>query len=104
MACWLCASLAGLYSLIIYFMGQEINHGWTDFQDSLRSYMAITLAAMGMAQATRTFPDLGNAKSAVQRIFPILDRKPVIDSSSEGGKQPDSSVRGRPRLHWKLCL
>ncbi|KAG2428637.1 hypothetical protein HXX76_011344 [Chlamydomonas incerta] len=82
----------GMYSLIIYFMGQEINHGWTDFGDSLKAYMAITFAAIGMAQATRTFPDLGNARSAVQRIFPIIDRKPVIDSSTEDGKQPDTSA------------
>ena len=82
-----------MYCLIIYFMGQEINHGWTDFEGSLKAYLVIMLAAMGMAQATRTFPDLGNAKAAVQRIFPIMDRKPVIDSSAEGGKEPDASVR-----------
>eukprot|EP00198_Chlamydomonas_reinhardtii_P007814 XP_001697151.1 MDR-like ABC transporter [Chlamydomonas reinhardtii] len=81
----------GMYCLIIYFMGQEINHGWTDFEGSLKAYLVIMLAAMGMAQATRTFPDLGNAKAAVQRIFPIMDRKPVIDSSAEGGKEPDAS-------------
>ncbi|KAG2428639.1 hypothetical protein HXX76_011345 [Chlamydomonas incerta] len=82
----------GMYSLIIYFMGQEINHGWTDFNDSLKAFMSILLAAMGMAQASMAFPDLGNAKAAVQRIFPIIDRKPPIDSASPDGKQPDTSA------------
>ena len=82
-----------MYSLIIYFMGQEINHGWTNFNDSLKAFMSILLAAMGMAQASMAFPDLGNAKAAVQRIFPIIDRKPPIDSASPDGKQPDTSVR-----------
>eukprot|EP00198_Chlamydomonas_reinhardtii_P007903 XP_001697240.1 MDR-like ABC transporter [Chlamydomonas reinhardtii] len=81
----------GMYSLIIYFMGQEINHGWTNFNDSLKAFMSILLAAMGMAQASMAFPDLGNAKAAVQRIFPIIDRKPPIDSASPDGKQPDTS-------------
>ncbi|GLC41172.1 hypothetical protein PLESTM_001163200 [Pleodorina starrii] len=84
-----------MYSLIIYFMGQELKNGWVDFGNSLKAFMAILLAAMGMAQASLSFPDLGNAKSAVQRIFPVIDRKPVIDSFDEGGAKPDpETLRG----------
>ncbi|GLI63941.1 hypothetical protein VaNZ11_007082 [Volvox africanus] len=84
-----------MYSLIIYFMGQELKHNWVDFDKSLKAFMAILLAAMGMAQATMSFPDLGNAKSAVQRIFPIIDRKPTIDSFDEAGAKPDpETIRG----------
>ncbi|GFR42553.1 hypothetical protein Agub_g3460 [Astrephomene gubernaculifera] len=85
----------GMYSLIIYFMGHEIRHGWVEFGDALKAFMAILLAAMGMAQASLSFPDLGNAKGAVQRIFPILDRKPAIDSADPAGIQPDpQTLRG----------
>ncbi|GIL71759.1 hypothetical protein Vretimale_808 [Volvox reticuliferus] len=84
-----------MYSLIIYFMGQEIKHKWVNFDDSLKAFMAILLAAMGMAQATMAFPDLANAKSAVQRIFPIIDRKPTIDSFDNTGAKPDpETIRG----------
>ncbi|KAG2490598.1 hypothetical protein HYH03_010991 [Edaphochlamys debaryana] len=88
-------TMFAMYALIIYFMGQEIHHGWVNFDDSLKAFMAILLAAMGMAQASMAFPDLGNAKGAVQRIFPIIDRKPAIDSSSPDGAQPDpQTVKG----------
>ncbi|GIL45935.1 hypothetical protein Vafri_3054 [Volvox africanus] len=89
-----------MYSLIIYFMGQELKHKWVNFDDSLKAFMAILLAAMGMAQATMSFPDLGNAKSAVQRIFPIIDRKPAIDSLDEAGAKPDlETIRGEIEFH-----
>lgn len=39
-----------MYSVIIYFMGAEIKHGWVKFEDTLRAFLAILLAAMGMAQ------------------------------------------------------
>lgn len=39
-----------MYAVIVYFMGVEIDRGWADFGDSLKAFMAILLAAMGMAQ------------------------------------------------------
>ncbi|KXZ51733.1 hypothetical protein GPECTOR_11g18 [Gonium pectorale] len=84
-----------MYALIIFFMGHEIDKGWVEFDDSLKAFLAILLAALGMAQASMSFPDLGNAKSAVQRIFPIIDRKPAIDSAEPTGDKPDpATLRG----------
>jgi hypothetical protein len=46
-----------------------------------------------------SFPDLAKAQSALQRVFPIIDRKPEIDSSSAEGDAPDSrSVTGTLEL------
>jgi ATP-binding cassette subfamily B (MDR/TAP) protein 1 len=33
------------------------------------------------------FPDIGKAKDAVQSVFPIIDRKSLIDSSGEEGRK-----------------
>lgn len=42
-----------------------------------------------------SFPDLAKAKSALQRVFPIVDRAPVIDSASTEGSAPDNrAVKG----------
>jgi hypothetical protein len=41
------------------------------------------------------FPDIAKAKGALQRVFPIVDRQPLIDSQSSEGQAPDSrTVRG----------
>lgn len=40
------------------------------------------------------FPDIGKAKGAVQSIFPIIDRKSQIDSSSPAGCREGPSGGG----------
>ena len=59
----------------------------------LQSFMAVLMAAMGIAQAGTLFPDIGKAKAAVGRVFPILDRVPSIDVTSEEGETP-ATVKG----------
>ena len=53
-----------------------------------------SMTAMGMAQAAMGFGDMGKAKSAVQRIFPIVDRQTLIDMDSEG-LQPEEVEGGK---------
>jgi ATP-binding cassette subfamily B (MDR/TAP) protein 1 len=43
------------------------------------------------------FPDLAKAQAAVQRVFPVVDRAPAIDSSDSGGEAP-GAVKG------EICL
>ncbi|GFH32811.1 uncharacterized protein HaLaN_32092, partial [Haematococcus lacustris] len=64
-------------------------------QDMFTAFMAILLAAMGLAQAGVAFPDLGKAKAAVGRVFPLLDRQPAIDAASpQGLAPPPMAVQG----------
>lgn len=37
-----------------------------------------------------SFPDLAKAQGALQRVFPIIDRRPAIDSADPGGAAPDT--------------
>ena len=60
----------------------------------LKAFMAILFAAMGMAQAAMGFGDLGKAKSAVLRIFSIVDRKPIVDMDANDESQIPSKVSG----------
>lgn len=46
--------------------------GRTDFDGMLKAFLAILLAAMGIAQAQIGFPDIGKAKTAVQ-VRHVLD-------------------------------
>uniref|UniRef100_A0A7S0USK3 ATP-binding cassette transporter n=1 Tax=Polytomella parva TaxID=51329 RepID=A0A7S0USK3_9CHLO len=69
------------YSLVIYFGGHELKNGWTSFDHMLKAFMALLYGASSMAQATNGFADIGKAHGAIQHIFPILDRKPPINTN-----------------------
>ena len=50
----------------------------------MQVFFAIFLLAFAIANAQAAFPDLGKAKAAVQNIFSMLDRVPLIDSEKPG--------------------
>ncbi len=68
-------SIFAVYGLVIWFGGLDINSGRSTFDQMLKAFLAILLAAMGLAQSAAAFPDLGKAKDAIGHIFPIIDRK-----------------------------
>jgi ATP-binding cassette subfamily B (MDR/TAP) protein 1 len=49
-------------------------YGRCDFDAMLKSFFGVLFAAIGISQSALQFPEMGNAKSAVQRVFPLLDR------------------------------
>lgn len=42
---------------------------------------------MNVGQSASMAPDYGKARMSAQRIFQLLDRKPLIDSYSEQGEK-----------------
>ncbi|XP_060541674.1 ATP-binding cassette sub-family B member 5 isoform X2 [Pantherophis guttatus] len=50
-----------------------------------RVFSSVIFAAMNAGQANSLAPDFSKSKVSAQRIFHLLDRKPVIDSYSEEG-------------------
>lgn len=46
---------------------------------------AILLAALGIAQAQMSFPDITQAAAAIERVFGTIDRRPSIDVGSPAG-------------------
>uniref|UniRef100_A0A7M4FFK5 Multidrug resistance protein 1-like n=1 Tax=Crocodylus porosus TaxID=8502 RepID=A0A7M4FFK5_CROPO len=52
-----------------------------------RVFSSVIFAAMNVGQSTSLAPDFGKAKISAQRIFQLLDQKPLIDSYSEEGEK-----------------
>ncbi|XP_054129759.1 ATP-binding cassette sub-family B member 5 isoform X2 [Melozone crissalis] len=59
----------------------------TDFESVFIVYSAVIFAAINVGQSSSMAPDYGKARMSAQRIFQLLDRKPLIDSYSEQGEK-----------------
>ncbi|OCT75763.1 hypothetical protein XELAEV_18030950mg [Xenopus laevis] len=59
---------------------------YMEFESVFIVFSAIIFAAMSVGQSNSFAPDFGKAKSSAQRMFLLLDRKPVIDSYSNEGE------------------
>ncbi|KAL4457545.1 hypothetical protein ABPG75_012410 [Micractinium tetrahymenae] len=78
----------GIYALSFWYAGQLVSKGENTFEEVLKVFFSIFLAAMGAAQAQMFFPDVAKGKAATQRVFTIIDRQPKIDASSQEGAMP----------------
>lgn len=93
-------TIFGVFALCFWYAGVLISDcpvSLTEtigcFNDVLKSFFAIFLAAVACGQALLYFPAVGRGKSAVNRVFAILDRQSLIDSAApDGDKLPQ--VRG----------
>lgn len=81
-----------VYGLAFWFGGQMVSRGKMTFDEMLKAFFSILLAAFGLGQAQMAFPDMGKASAAVQRVFEVIDRVPAIDSSSPAGEKPSDIV------------
>lgn len=52
---------------------------------TLQVFFALILAAVGITQSTTMAPNFNKANDSITSIFDILDRKSIIDSSSDVG-------------------
>ncbi|XP_055660064.1 ATP-binding cassette sub-family B member 5 isoform X3 [Falco peregrinus] len=59
----------------------------TNFENVFIVFSSIIFAAMNVGQSASLAPDYGKARVSAQRIFQLLDRKPLIDSYSEEGEK-----------------
>ncbi|XP_014749850.1 PREDICTED: ATP-binding cassette sub-family B member 5 isoform X2 [Sturnus vulgaris] len=59
----------------------------TNFENVFIVYSAVVFAAMNVGQSSSMAPDYGKARMSAQRIFQLLNRKPLIDSYSEQGEK-----------------
>ena len=59
-------SLFSVYGLIIWFGGMDVDAGRSDFNSMLKAFLAVLLAAMGLAQAQAGFPDAGKVSTCCQ--------------------------------------
>ncbi|NWZ66808.1 MDR1 protein, partial [Acrocephalus arundinaceus] len=59
----------------------------SNFEDVFIVFSSVMFAAMNVGQSASMAPDYGKARLSAQRIFQLLDRKPLIDSYSEQGEK-----------------
>jgi hypothetical protein len=59
-------------AIVVYFGGAEVSSGRATFENMLKAFMSIVFAAMGVAQAMVSFPEIGKAGPAVQRMMLLL--------------------------------
>ncbi|XP_008944124.1 PREDICTED: multidrug resistance protein 1-like [Merops nubicus] len=64
-----------------------IAHCLTNFENVFIVFSSIIFAAMNVGQSASLAPDYGKARISAQRIFQLLDRKPLIDSYSDEGEK-----------------
>uniref|UniRef100_A0A8C0EE26 ABC-type xenobiotic transporter n=1 Tax=Bubo bubo TaxID=30461 RepID=A0A8C0EE26_BUBBB len=54
---------------------------------AFRVFSSVIFAAINVGQSASLAPDYGKARMSAERIFQLLDRKPLIDSYSEEGEK-----------------
>ncbi|ERN08603.1 hypothetical protein AMTRI_Chr11g155530 [Amborella trichopoda] len=86
------------YALCFYVGAIFVKDGRTTFSQVFRVFFALTMAAIGVSQASALAPDFGKAKASTASIFAILDRKSKIDSSDDSGDKL-ASVKGDIEFH-----
>ena len=58
-----------------------------EFNNVFRVFFALVFGALAVGQAGSFAPDYNKAKLSANRIFELLDRKPIIDGESEEGSK-----------------
>ncbi|CAM9220541.1 unnamed protein product [Bubo scandiacus] len=64
-----------------------IAHCLSNFENVFIVFSSIIFAAINVGQSASLAPDYGKARMSAERIFQLLDRKPLIDSYSEEGEK-----------------
>ncbi len=60
---------------------------YTEFQNVFRVLFALVFGALAVGQASAFAPNLAKATVSTNRIFSLLDRKPIIDNYSTEGQK-----------------
>ncbi|XP_065439358.1 ATP-dependent translocase ABCB1-like isoform X2 [Chrysemys picta bellii] len=74
-----------LNAAIFRFGAWLIANCYTNFENVFIAFSSVLYGVISVGQSTSLAPDFGQAKVSSQRIFQLLDRKPLIDSYSEEG-------------------
>ncbi|XP_065254501.1 ATP-dependent translocase ABCB1-like [Emys orbicularis] len=72
-----------LEAAIFRFGAWLIANCYTNFENVFIAFFTVLYGVINVGLSTSLAPDFGKAKVSAQRIFQLLDRKPLIDSYSE---------------------
>ncbi|KAL9285379.1 putative ABC-type xenobiotic transporter [Arabidopsis thaliana] len=77
--------LYSVYGACFYAGARLVKAGKANFNDVFQVFLALTMTAIGISQASSFAPDSSKAKGAAASIFRIIDAKSMIDSRDESG-------------------
>ncbi|RZB42213.1 ABC transporter B family member 9 [Glycine soja] len=69
-----------------FYIGSVLVQHSATFPEVFKVLFCLTITAIGISQTSVLTPDTNKAKDSAASIFKILDSKPTIDSSSNGGR------------------
>jgi len=83
----------GLYFVAFMYGGWLIGNAGYSGGDVMQTFMAIMMAAFGIAMANMAVPDKAKSSAAADNIFAMLQRASKIDASAAAaGSRPDSEL------------
>eukprot|EP00644_Phytophthora_capsici_P003960 jgi/Phyca11/6938/fgenesh1_pm.PHYCAscaffold_15_\ len=74
-------------AFLFYISGRWISRGIIDFEQFFMVLMVIMLSTFAIGMAAQGATDGAKAKLSAQRVFKVIDRKPVIDATSDTGRK-----------------
>jgi ATP-binding cassette, subfamily B (MDR/TAP), member 1 len=77
-------------ALIFWSGAKFISKGWISFEDMLRVFFALAMAASMAGQNSQFVGDQAKANAATASLFGIMDRKKDIDPLSDDGLKPET--------------
>ncbi|CAI5740328.1 unnamed protein product [Peronospora destructor] len=76
-------------AFLFYISGRWISRGIVTFEEFFMVLMVIMLSTFAIGMAAQGATDGVKAKLSAQRVFEIIDRKPLIDATSGTGRSLD---------------
>uniref|UniRef100_A0A8D2LX21 ABC-type xenobiotic transporter n=1 Tax=Varanus komodoensis TaxID=61221 RepID=A0A8D2LX21_VARKO len=76
-----------VHAIIFRFGAWAVSHCFITSEQLFIVFVLILFASLELSRANSLAPDFGKSKIAAQRIFQLLDHKPLIDSYSERGEK-----------------
>ncbi|OWZ18023.1 ABC transporter [Phytophthora megakarya] len=73
-------------AFLFYISGRWISRGIITFEEFFMVLMVIMLSTFAMGMAAQGASDGAKAKRSAQRVFKVIDRKPLIDATSGTGR------------------
>ncbi|KAG3007871.1 ABC transporter B family member 11 [Phytophthora cactorum] len=76
-------------AVLFYISGRWISRGIITFEEFFMVLMVIMLSTFAIGMAAQGATDGAKAKRSAQRVFKVIDRKPLIDATSGTGRTLD---------------
>ncbi|RHZ83267.1 hypothetical protein Glove_99g187 [Diversispora epigaea] len=87
-----------VYGLAFWYGGQLVARQENTLNQMLKAFFAILFSAMALGQISTFAPDTAKAKVSAISIVEILERKSLIDSTQNEGKDRPTPVTGQAKF------